>query len=230
MASRFRRSNTWPVLQILLTLGEKYAAEDIRKEALFQLELIFPKRVHEWDRRTDSSDKVGAIHTLYDPTLDCIAAVNVSRTLDIPTLRAAALYDCCQLGPQVLVLGIDREGARVDRLCAEDLIFCIRAISHMTHVKHYMMNKLGTLASKKCEARALCDAARAAFVARINDPKDALYCIQPSVMDRAEWLEEVLESLGACASCTRAARRAHHEARRVFLERIHTLMFLQDVG
>lgn len=214
----------------MLLLSNKYEAEDIRREALFQLERIFPKTVEEWDLRTDHTNKDGVIHTTYDPSRDCIGGVNVARTLDIPALRSAALYDCCQQRGQVLVMGVQREGEKVDRLCEEDLALCFRAVTHLIQVKHYMMNKIGRLSSRGCRTHSDCAVGRAAYLSRINDPKDSKYCIAPSVMDRAEWLEDLLASLGMCPFCIRTARRAQQEARRVFLERIHTLAFLEDIG
>ena len=227
---KYRRSNSWKVLQALLLLSHKYSADDIRKEALFQLELIFPKTVEAWDARLKHADKAGAIHTLYNPKTDCIAAVNTARTLDLPRLQAAALYDCCQLDAEDLITGIVREDGRRDRLDEEDVIFCVRATLALCHINHYLINKVGKTSSRRCQTVMMCEVARAVFLSRVNDPKEGTphYCIAPSVLSRVEWLEMFLNELGACTVCVRTARRSLNEARRVFLERIDRLDFLAD--
>ena len=228
LVTRFRRSDSWSVLRSLLILSQKYAAQAIHTEAMFQLQLVFPTTLEQWDARLDPP-RVGAIHTIYDPKKDCISAAQTARKLDLPILISAALYDCCQLEARELISGITHEDGHHDQLSPEDQMFCIRARTRLLQLNHYLWNKVCKTTSRRCQTPMSCEAGRILLHARINDPKEFdFYCVHSAVMSKSEWLETFLSGQGSCSLCIRAARRSHNEARRLFLERIARRDFLAE--
>lgn len=119
----------WPMVHTLLTLGTKYQIEELREEAVQQLERRYPKKISGWDEtcRTDAEYPGGqsTILVSYSIEEDLLIA-NVARAMDLPDIHLAALYGCCSLPFDTLVNGRTLEDGTTERLCSEDLIACLQ--------------------------------------------------------------------------------------------------------
>lgn len=110
----------------LLVLGTKYQVDELRDEAIHQLNARYPRKIADWDYtcRTDS-DTASTIVVSYPIEEDLLIA-NVARAMDLPEIHLAALYGCCSLPFDVLVKGRTLEDGSVEQLCQEDLISCLQ--------------------------------------------------------------------------------------------------------
>ncbi|GJE90384.1 hypothetical protein PsYK624_065150 [Phanerochaete sordida] len=128
---RYRDDETpgWAVVRRLLDLGTKYQVEELREEAVHQLNARYPRKIADWDYtcRTDS-DTAATVVVSY-PIEEDVVIANAARTMGLPDIHLAALYGCCSLSPEVLVRGRaagDDAGAPAERLCEDDLVACLQ--------------------------------------------------------------------------------------------------------
>lgn len=125
---RYRDDETpgWAVVGKLLNLGTKYQVEELRDEAIHQLNARYPRKIADWDYtcRTDS-DTSSTIVVSYPIEEDLVIA-NVARTMNLPDIHLAALYGCCSLPFDVLVRGRVADDGAVERLCEDDLVACLQ--------------------------------------------------------------------------------------------------------
>ncbi|EKM50260.1 uncharacterized protein PHACADRAFT_264877 [Phanerochaete carnosa HHB-10118-sp] len=125
---RYRDDETpgWAIVRRLLNLGTKYQVEELRDEAIHQLNARYPRKIADWDYtcRTDS-DTSSTIVVSYPIEEDLVIA-NVARTMNLPDIHLAALYGCCSLPPDVLVRGRAVDDGTLERLCEDDLVACLQ--------------------------------------------------------------------------------------------------------
>lgn len=110
----------------LLVLGTKYQVDELRDEAIHQLNARYPRKIGDWDYtcRTDS-DTSSTVVVSYPIEEDLVIA-NVARAMDLPDIHLAALYGCCSLPFDVLVRGRTLEDGTVEQLCQDDLFRCLQ--------------------------------------------------------------------------------------------------------
>ncbi|RPD58576.1 hypothetical protein L226DRAFT_466520 [Lentinus tigrinus ALCF2SS1-7] len=104
------------VMSALIRLSHKYQIEDVEKRALSALCHIYPTELEEWvgsDSQIDDNDRFYAI-----------AAVNLARLTDTPSILPSAFYHCALLQSRVL-LGFTREDGSKEYLSQDDLGRCM---------------------------------------------------------------------------------------------------------
>lgn len=110
-------------MSALIRLANKYQIEDVEKRALSALSLIFTsyrwRRIHV-ETQSSEEDRVFAI-----------AAVNLARLTNTPSVLPSAFYHCALLGSKVLS-GFAREYGTVEYLSEDDLGRCMDGIAKLT--------------------------------------------------------------------------------------------------
>ena len=93
----------------LLRLGTKYQIDDLRLEAMSCLESLLPGDLQSWDSIAHSPPVNYVL-------ADLLAMVNLTRELGLETLRARALYRCCQLPTNCLINGMVRSHGGLEQI------------------------------------------------------------------------------------------------------------------
>ena len=90
----------------MLVLGDKYGVDELRQEGVRIVQAAYPKSIEDWDNRYQDNenhpDRLGP-----DNGAALIDLVNIAGALHLDDVRIAALYDCCNLLPEVLVNGTE---------------------------------------------------------------------------------------------------------------------------
>ncbi|KAJ3530732.1 hypothetical protein NM688_g7669 [Phlebia brevispora] len=110
----------WPLIRVMLVLGDKYDVVDFHDEGVKRLQQAFPRDVSQW------VPNAGFVCR----DVDCTSIANVTRNLGMPDLHATVLYQCCALPIATLLRGVGGEGED-DMLCADDLRRCLHGREHM---------------------------------------------------------------------------------------------------
>ncbi|KAI1786600.1 hypothetical protein LXA43DRAFT_897702 [Ganoderma leucocontextum] len=140
------RSAAFPVLAALGRLAHKYQLDQLLEAVVHRLKSTFTTQLEVWDRSggfenpTRSPLKLSHRHA--------IEALNLIRLLDKPEMVPTALYCCCQLGPDALVLGLKREDrVSLECLSSSDLVLCLET-------KALLVRQTVLLLSRLCQALA----------------------------------------------------------------------------
>ena len=122
-------------LDAAIHLAHKYQCPDVEKRALFTLKKYYTSHFVEFDTYDMSRT------TLYPPSLhEAIAAVNIARLTDTPSMLPFALYRTCMLEARMMD-GYKRLHGPVEYLSVQDLRLCTGARSDLarelaTVIKH----------------------------------------------------------------------------------------------
>lgn len=85
---------TWPRVRAMIQLGSKYQCDAIHREGMIRLMDWHPKTIELWDTVDESSWR--------GREEDCIPMANLAEKLGFSSIRAIALYRCCQLPLETL--------------------------------------------------------------------------------------------------------------------------------
>jgi len=109
---------TWERVRAMMELGLKYQFDDIYQEGLARLTKWHPANLSGW-QRVNEDDWGGE-------EADCISMANLAQKQDLPIIRAAALYRCCQLPSTTL----SRHGD-INSLSIENIQVCSMARANL---------------------------------------------------------------------------------------------------
>jgi len=113
---------TWATVRAMARLGSKYIIEDLREEAINQIQRVFPQDIESLDRVSSGESCMVVTDD------DAISLANIVRTLEEPHLHARALFKCCQLPGELLVQGQPGLDGTLEQLHPEDLGWCVRVL------------------------------------------------------------------------------------------------------
>lgn len=100
--------------------------EELREEAVHQLNARYPKKIGDWDYTCRSDGDTSSTVVVSYPIEEDLIIANVARMMDLPDIHLAALYGCCSLPFDVLVKGRPLEDGTYEQLCQDDLIACLQ--------------------------------------------------------------------------------------------------------
>ncbi|THH29890.1 hypothetical protein EUX98_g4293 [Antrodiella citrinella] len=110
---------SWRLTRSIITISNKYQVDVMRDEAMERLQKRFPANIDDWDKLY-GAEILGSMS-------DVISMANAARLLELPGVRARALYECTQLSTDQLLVGIENEDGVREVLCTEDIKFCVDA-------------------------------------------------------------------------------------------------------
>lgn len=113
-----RSATFWPVTRAMLRLGHKYQADAVISNAKERVRVLLPDKIQDWDR-------VWTDHAPHK-NLNVIELANLTRLLEYRALHGRALYRCAQLSAADLVAGTAGVDGKLESLCQQDLISCIK--------------------------------------------------------------------------------------------------------
>ena len=136
---------SFQTISALLRLGHKYRL-DIEKEATTRLKLVFPSTLEEFDdpnkglrllgRQPDTEMYCSTSHIKICVS-DAIAAINLARTYDIPSILPSSFYMCSRLPLSTLVSGALETRGTANRLSSADLTICLEG--HLELIRRYSL-------------------------------------------------------------------------------------------
>ncbi|TFK84823.1 hypothetical protein K466DRAFT_495907 [Polyporus arcularius HHB13444] len=143
------------VISALIRLSRKYQIEDVEKRSLSALCAIYATELCRWadiDSAIDEEDRFFAI-----------AAVNLARLTDTPSILPSALYHCVLLQSDLL-LGFTREDGTKEYLSQEDLGKCIDGTAQLVASRNTLTLSLASCiresGADSCLRPGLCAIAR----------------------------------------------------------------------
>ncbi|RDX48936.1 hypothetical protein OH76DRAFT_1351381 [Lentinus brumalis] len=114
---------TFDQVSAVIRLAHKYHVEDIERQALSALKAYYTDDFDEYDQRDD--EDIDSLPVAFADTVPhAIAAINLARLTDTPTVLPLAFYRCSNLGSNVLD-GYRRDDNSVEYLSPADLKRCM---------------------------------------------------------------------------------------------------------
>lgn len=207
---------SWSTVKAMLTLGTKYAADDLRLEAIIRFQNAQPRTVDAWD--DISSGRTTPVITNEDA--DTIDMTNVALIHGLRRVYAYCLYDACQMDEVSLLEGIPLGNGQTSRLTPGDLLSCIRArnaliCAHLGHLDDLLLLVPSLTCTQRDTCRVfmgeLCSGIRGSHWPPLHDPMTV-----SQVDMRAQ-----LEAAGLCSLCVTKAENAHKTWRQCLLDNMH---------
>ena len=120
---------------MLVRLGRKYQIDSLYNDALGVLKTFLTTQYGSWydEPRYDAWGRYG---------LDPIAAVNLARLTDTPSILPIALYLCCQLRTEDLLRGTTHPDGTSQQLTLDDLRRCVDARVLLTREKDAAVERI----------------------------------------------------------------------------------------
>ncbi|RDX48935.1 hypothetical protein OH76DRAFT_1351645 [Lentinus brumalis] len=108
----------------VIRLAHKYHVEDIERQALSALKAYYTDDFDQFENMDDDDDDTLPIAFADVSVPHAVAAINIARLTDTPSILPLAFYHCCVLGGKVLD-GYAREDGTIDHLEREDVKKCM---------------------------------------------------------------------------------------------------------
>ncbi|PIL26539.1 hypothetical protein GSI_12297 [Ganoderma sinense ZZ0214-1] len=198
------------VLHAAIHLAHKYQCPDVETQALFVLKKYYTCHFPEHDTYDAS------VTTLTVPPLSAaVAAINIARLTQSPSMLPFALYQACNLA-DVVMNGYKRRDGSVEHLAADDLRLCIRARTELAWELARVVDAVfSPTPTKHCRTFGECATAREMIhemrQSHARGDCDALSVRRTSI---PWWVAE----FGLCKVCKREMlRRDVEERRRVWM-------------
>ncbi|TFY57397.1 hypothetical protein EVJ58_g7043 [Rhodofomes roseus] len=227
---RFHRRDeqfSFAIIAALARLAHKYDIKDLLDDALHRMKSCFSNAFHDWAPTRDN-ECVGSPLMAYVET-DAIAAVNIARLTDTPSMLPTALYVCCQLDTDNILNGVPRGHDAVERLSSEDITRCLDARLKLVHDNVVSAFSIFTIAtSDGCTSQKNCLLLLEELLEIEAEgrglPLDNCSCLEdwiPPLREDAE-TGPILE--GLCASCQAMVQQRAADERKEVWERLPAIM------
>ncbi|KAI0750312.1 hypothetical protein C8Q80DRAFT_1102077 [Daedaleopsis nitida] len=116
------RAIPFPTLAALARLSHKYQLDDLLEAVVCRLQAVFTTEFKLWPARDNLRSEI------MPQVGDCaVEALNLVRLLGRTDMLPTAIYCCCLLEPEDLVLGTARSDGTLEKLTTGDLILCLHA-------------------------------------------------------------------------------------------------------
>ncbi len=204
-------------LHAAVHLAHKYQCPDVEARALSVLKRYYAPTFYTYNRYS-----VVASALATPPPSAAVAAINIARLTDTPSLLPFAFYLITTAAPSCIVDGYTRRDGSVEHLSAHDFEVCIGARSELAWTLSGFVSHVFASAPSVpgcAQKGGQCTTARRKIAAtaekRARGRCDALEPFQQSI---AEWAEE----LKLCKVCKRDMLARDVEGRaRVWMELLH---------
>ncbi|KAK7690525.1 hypothetical protein QCA50_005623 [Cerrena zonata] len=204
----FRKKLHFRTVSALLRLGNKYGLVDLEQEAIARLQRLFPSDLQDFQNGYTESDYERENMHLFCSTSrirlrssDAIAAVNLARAYNIPSILPAAFYICSRLPVELLVQGVSTpKGTSPNILSRVDLIRCWNGQIELGRRYGLKMQAMSNAIAQRpaCTGSWHCQELKKTWEAeddRDTDCQDALGCC----LVGSQWVTTDDEEL--CAAC-----------------------------
>ncbi len=203
------------MVRAFLRISDKYTMDEIRKEALYHLNIYAPDNTEDWDAIFTGSTSCIS----YEPWEE-IDIANNTREPDLQHIHAVALYNCCHLPTKTLILGgIDMySDARIE-LSRDDLVACVTARERLRIATSDILKQaLRCNLSYTCTG-SNCFTARNSAIHSWRDMDLPLY--DPLAMTEVD-ARTRYQVAGVCEPCVEVLVGLHQTARQNILDKLPT--------
>ncbi|TCD61649.1 hypothetical protein EIP91_008137 [Steccherinum ochraceum] len=198
---------SWPYTHTIIQMSNKYQIDDLRLEAIDRLKERFPGDIDDWDKLYDRDTNI------LGKMSDAVSMANAAVLLELPKIHHRALYECCQLSTEKLVLGVVNSDDVRESLSAQDISRCVEARRTLAKVQRKFLSERtsGTPSSHKDDGK--CVSARRKLVEAAKEVSDDIE-YDPLVPDAD--FERILEKM--CTACAKFYRRKDTKLRQEILD------------